>query len=139
MKLDVSAFLADPKLIVALGPHGTPVDCDGERQLFCQGDLPTGIYIFEGGEVVLSMRSTDGSPLLSGKALPGSILGLPAVIGNVEYSLSAVARGGSRVSFVSRETATQLMLSEPVLSMMILKVLAAEVRTARIALTRNRD
>jgi hypothetical protein len=37
------------------------------------------------------------------------------------------------VSFVPREDFSNLMLTEPGLAVLILKVLAAEVRTARIA------
>jgi CRP-like cAMP-binding protein len=55
------------------------------------------------------------------------------VIGNQGYSLSAYARKGAKIRFVGREEFSRLMLTEPTMAMLILRVLAAEVRTARIA------
>ncbi len=135
MKLDSSAFVADQELIRALKGRSTPVDCDQDRELFSQGDAPTGVYILLGGTIMLSMRSTSGESLMNTPALPGSLLGLPGLIGNAAYSLSAHALKGAEVSFVSREEFTRLMLNEPPLSVLILRVLAAEVRTARRTLT----
>lgn len=135
MKLDAAAFVADPILIRALRERATPVNCDHDRELFRQGDEPTGIYILHGGDVTLSMESSTGDLLMSTPVAPGSLLGLPGLIGNVAYSLSASAYEGAEVSFVSKQDFTSLMLTEPSLSVMILRVLAAEVRTARHALT----
>jgi CRP-like cAMP-binding protein len=56
------------------------------------------------------------------------------VIGNVPYSLSARAKKGSFVSFIKREDFSRLMLTDPSVSVGVLRVLAAEVRTARMAL-----
>jgi CRP-like cAMP-binding protein len=69
------------------------------------------------------------------RAQPGSLLGLPGLVGNRPYSLSVFANAGSEVSFVSQQVFSELMLSEPGLSMMILRVLANEVRSARMAMT----
>lgn len=135
MNLDSSAFVADAELVRALKERSTPVNCDQDRELFRQGDAPTGVFILLGGTIVLSMRSVSGESLMNAPALPGSLLGLPGLIGNAAYSLSAQALKGAEVSFVSREEFTHLMLTEPALSVLILKVLAAEVRTARLALT----
>jgi CRP-like cAMP-binding protein len=79
------------------------------------------------------MLDLEGGRVLDLRALPGSLLGLPAVISNIAYSLSATALPGAEVSFVPREDFSNLMLTEPGLAVLILKVLAAEVRTARIA------
>ena len=45
MQLDPSAFLADPELIKALDKRATPFLCAEDRVLFCQGDLPTGLFV----------------------------------------------------------------------------------------------
>jgi CRP-like cAMP-binding protein len=79
------------------------------------------------------MCDEDGDVVLNMAAEAGSLLGLPGVVGNCPYSLSAAARKGSEVGFVSREEFSKLMLTEPGLAVLILRVLAAEVRTARIA------
>ena len=134
MKMDAAAFVAEPGLLEALSKHASPVECDQDRVLFKQGDEPDGLYIVHGGMVLLSMKSTLGDELMRMPAAAGSLLGLPGLIGNVGYSLSAFAKQGAQVSFVSREEFGRLMLTEPSISVGILRVLAAEVRTARMAL-----
>jgi CRP-like cAMP-binding protein len=134
MKMDATAFVADSGLIDALEKHGTPVRCDGDRVLFNQGDAPEGLYILHSGEVTLIMKSQVGEVVMRIPAAPGSLLGLPGLIGEAAYSLSAVAKPGAAVSFVEREEFCRLMLSEPRISVGILRVLAAEVRTARLAM-----
>lgn len=131
MKLDPSAFLADPELILALKDHSTSICCDAEQVLFRQGEIPAGLYILNCGEATLTMDSPGGKPLISTKAAPGSLLGLPGLIGNQPYTLSAVARTGAELSFVSRDDFAALMVSNPPLSLKVLQVLAAEVRSAR--------
>jgi CRP-like cAMP-binding protein len=90
-----------------------------------------GIFILHKGVVTLSMMSQDGHSLLAAQARPGSILGLPGVISNEPYTLSASAGAGSEVRFVSRDDLTALMHSDPAMSIKMLQVLAAEVRSAR--------
>lgn len=135
MKLDSAAFVADLALIDALKKRSTPIDCTQDRVLFNQGDEPNGLYILHSGEVRLTMKSPVGDQLMSMAAVPGSLLGLPGLVGNHAYSLSAFARMGAVVSFVSKDEFSSLMLKEPSVSVMILRVLAAEVRTARMALS----
>ena len=80
------------------------------------------------------MASPDGKPILSAHAAEGSLLGLPGLIGNEPYTLTAIAHRGAELSFVTRAQFTSLMQSDPLLSMTILQVLAAEVRSARNAI-----
>jgi CRP-like cAMP-binding protein len=63
------------------------------------------------------------------------LLGLPGLLGNGAYTLSAIAPVGSRLSFVPRDNFTSLMQSDPRLSFKILQVLAAELRSARHVLS----
>ncbi len=134
MDFDPTAFVADPELIRALDARSTPVPCHTDRLLFRQDEPSVGVYILHEGEAALTMDSPTGQQLFSVRAAAGSLLGLPGLIGNQPYSLSAVACAGARVSFVSRAEFTALMQTDPLLSLKILRVLAAEVRTARRAL-----
>ena len=134
MNFDPSAFVGDQALVGTLLERARAIDCSHDRVLFCQGDVPSGIYVVLNGEVTLVMESLSKEILISVPAEPGSLLGLPGLVGNCPYSLSAYAKRGSHVSFVSREDFSALMMSEPTLSMMILKVLASEVRSARVAM-----
>ncbi len=80
---------------------------------------------------MITMENASGEPLMRMSAQPGSLLGLPAVVGNVGYALSADASKGAKVSFVSREDFSSMMLTEPCLALKVVEVLAAEVRSGR--------
>jgi CRP-like cAMP-binding protein len=135
VEFDPSAFVADPELIRALEKRSTALPCGGERVLFRQGDAPAGLYIVNKGEATVSMDSPAGDAVLSIQAAAGSLLGLPGLVGNKPYTLTAVACKGAEVSFVKREDFASLMQTEPLLSLKILEVLAAEVRSARRAIS----
>ncbi len=135
MKLDSSAFVAKPELVQALEKRSTAVTCSGDHVLFRQGDLPAGLYILGAGEITLTMTSPNGKQILSAQAHPGSLLGLPGLISNAPYTLSAIACNGAQLRFISREEVTKLMQNEPLLALKMLEVLAAEVHSARHALS----
>jgi CRP-like cAMP-binding protein len=135
VKLDPSAFVADPELIQALEKHSTAISCDADRVLFNQGDDPQGLYILDQGETTLTMASPTGEQLMSIQAHAGSLLGLPGLIGDEPYTLTAIARNGARLSFVPRDEFTSLMSADPLLAIKMLQVLAAELRSARRALS----
>ena len=135
MNLDPSAFVADKELLDALEQRSTRVICDEDRVLFRQGDTPTGLYVLRSGSATLSMTSHTGEPLLSVPVPAGALLGLPGFVGDRPYSLTAKAAKGAELGFVSREQFSDLMLNNPSLSLKLLSVLAAEVRSARNAIS----
>jgi CRP-like cAMP-binding protein len=132
---DSSAFVADPELIRTLETRSTPLVCETERLLFNQDDPAFGVFIVQEGGVTLTMNARDGARIFTIPALPGSLLGLPALISDQPYSLTAIAHSGAKVSFVSRSDFFALVQADPQLSLKMLQVLAAEVRTARQALS----
>jgi CRP-like cAMP-binding protein len=135
MQLDPSAFLADSELLQALEKRSTPIICNEDRVLFNQGDASVGLYILSRGEATLSMDSGKNAAIFSCQATAGSLLGLPGLIANQPYSLTAIAHPGAQVGFISRDDFNALMQSESPLMVKILQVLAAEVRSARMAIT----
>ena len=134
MQLDPTAFLADSELIQALEKLSTPTICHEDRLLFRQGDPAVGLYILSKGEAVVSMNAGTDAIAFSCIATSGSLLGLPGLIANEPYSLSATARKGASVGFISQDEFTRLMQTELPLMVKILQVLAAEVRSARLAI-----
>jgi len=134
VKLDPSAFVADPELVRALEDRSTAISCSADRVLFRQGEIPAGLYILCQGEATLTMRSSAGESVLSVAAASGSLLGLPGLVGNEPYTLTALARSGAQLGFVTRDDFDALMQSDPLLSFKVLQVLAAEVRSARNAI-----
>ena len=134
MKLDPAAFHADPELLHGLEPISAPITCNDYRVLFRQGDNPDGLYILISGCATLTMNSPLGQQLVSIEPDPGSVLGLPGLIGNEPYTLTAVAHPGAVLGFISREQFLAIMSSNQRLAFKVLQVLAAEVRSARNAL-----
>lgn len=134
MQFDPSAFVADPELLNALEERATPVACAEDVVLFQQGEPAIGLYIVQKGEATLSINDADGPPIVSFKTGAGALLGLPGVLGNQTYSMTGVGQAGAKIGFVARSDFNDLMESNPKLSLKILQVLAAEVRTARRAL-----
>jgi CRP-like cAMP-binding protein len=134
MEQSSAVFEADRELIRALERRSQSVSCAEDRVLFSQGETPNGLYILRIGEVALTMRSDAGGVVIRLRVVSGSLLGLPAVIGNQPYSLTAVARKGSEVRFVAGRDFEYTLRIEPSLYPKVLQVLAAEVRAARKAL-----
>ena len=134
VQLDPAAFVADPMLIRVLNKRTVRVPCETERVLFRQDEPAIGIFIVHKGGVTLSLMSQDGHSLFAAQARPHSILGLAGVISDKPYTLSATAGGGAEISFISSADLKALMEAEPPLSIKILELLAAEVRSARKAL-----
>jgi CRP-like cAMP-binding protein len=129
-----SAFVADPELLGELEKRATPIAVGADRILFRQGDSPRGVFILSRGVVRLTTKS-DGDAVLSVQAAPGSLLGVPAVVGAKPYSLTAEALDGARISLLSCDEFVHLMRTEPILSFRVLQVLAEEVRFARESLS----
>ena len=135
VNFDSSSFVAEKELIEALEKRSSSVVCAEQRLLFAQGADPKGLYILRSGRATLSMESPTGTVLLSISLHPGSLLGLPALIGNEPYTLTATAEAGAELAFVTREDFNSLMISDPTIAVRVLRVLAAEVRTARHAIS----
>ena len=135
MNFDSSSFIAERGLIEVLEKLSSTVVCTESRVLFSQGSSPTGLYVLRRGKATLSMESPTGGTLMSITLQPGSLLGLPALIGNEPYTLTAIAEENSELGFVSREDFNSLMISDPSMAGRVLRVLAAEVRAARHAIS----
>lgn len=134
VQIDPAAFVSDAMMIRVLSKRTVQVPCETERVLFRQDEPAIGIFIVHKGSVTLSLMSQDGHSLFAAQARPYSILGLAGVIGDKPYTLGATAGGGAEISFISSADLKALMEAEPPLSLKILELLAAEVRSAHKAL-----
>lgn len=136
MQLDPSAFVADADLLEALASRATPFSCAEERVLFRQGDHAVGLYILQTGKALLTMASPSGETILSFETGPGSLLGLPGVVSDQPFTLTAIAQTGAEVCFLSHDQFRTIMQTSPLIAFKILQVLAAEVSAARRAIIR---
>jgi len=123
-------FLADPELAREIEKRSEPWEPDPEGVLFRQGDLPTALYFVKSGEVALGME-TDNRMVMCVRAGAGSLVGLPAVVGNKPYSMTAAPCAGAEISKIGSEEFKALIGSDPALALKALQTLAAEVRLAR--------
>lgn len=137
VNFDSSAFVAERELIEALEKRAALLTCAEDRVLFTQGQAPNGLFMLRSGKATLTMESPTGSTIMCVTAFAGSLLGLPALIGNEPYTLTAKAFKGAELGFVTREDFSSLMLTDPSLAIKVLRVLAAEVRTARHAISES--
>jgi CRP-like cAMP-binding protein len=131
-----NSFIADPKLFQSLEQRSVSMPCSKGQILFKQGEVPIGLYLLKTGKASLIVKTDKGKEVVHLTVGAGSILGLPAIVGNEPYTLSATACHGSEVSFVSRKDFEELMQEEPCLFPKVLEILAAEVRSARFVLSR---
>jgi CRP-like cAMP-binding protein len=97
--------------------------------LFLQGDPPEHLYFLKSGEATLTMHSK-GRDVLRVRAVAGSLLGLPAMVGNAPYTMKAQADGNAEVYRLGRDDFQKLMTSQQ-FSQAVLRILASEVRAAR--------
>ena len=135
LNIDSSAFIAERELIETLERRSSTVVCRERQRLFSQGADPTRLYILRKGRATLTMESPTGGIIISITLYPGSLLGRPALVGNEPSTLTATAEEGAELGFVTREDFNSLMLSDRTIAVRILRILAAEVRTARHAIS----
>ena len=125
------AFVADTVLLTALRAHAEAHVCQGIETLFCQGGLPEAVFLLREGQVTLTTEAAGRRRVFARQTMPGSIFGLPGVIGDTPYSLTAMADSGTQLEVVSREAFHRLLRERPEMSFHALRILAAEVQAAR--------
>jgi CRP-like cAMP-binding protein len=123
------------ELVAAIEKWSFPVLFRSGDVIFNLGDRPNDTYFVKTGEVVLTMPVSGGGEWTA-RAGEGSILGLPAIMGNEPYSLTATVSRDSLICRISRENFHQLMQENPGVCCNVLQILASEVLAARSALSR---
>ena len=136
MKLDPSAFVADPDLIQEFKSCSSQVRCDEDRVLFRQGDRHAGLYILNHGVANLAVGAPGAGEIAFTPAAPGSVFGLPGLIFNESASVTVIAHKGADVSFISRSSFNHLLHTSPRLS--LLHVLAIEARSLSQAIRHSK-
>jgi CRP-like cAMP-binding protein len=129
-----SSIAEDLELIEVLKSRSLPIFCGQGRTLFVQGEACNGLYLLESGEAALVLEAPPGRAVFCASAGPGSLLGLPAVVRKKPYSMTAIVKKGSTVSFITPHDFEKLTEANPQLYPEILRLLAAEVGLARQAL-----
>jgi CRP-like cAMP-binding protein len=130
----LSECVADCELAAAIEARSTLLRIETRRTLFRQGHEPSRLFLLSAGEVVLTTKQSNGSTL-GFRAIPGSLIGLPAVAGNQPYSMTATVARNSELYAISVAIFRELVGRNPRLSFRVLEILAAEVRSARLLIS----
>ena len=101
--------------------------------LFRQGEPADCLYFVKSGEASLTMQA--GGKEVRIRAGQGSLLGIPAIVGNQPYSMTATAGSDTEISRLSSVAFNDLLKIEPKMQQAVLRILAGEVRVARQALS----
>ena len=101
--------------------------------LFRQGESADCLYFMKSGESTLTMQA--GDKKFSIRAGQGSLLGIPAIVGNQPYSMTAKACWDAEIFRLSSVVFNDLLKTEPKMQQAVLLILAGEVRVARQALS----
>jgi len=132
----LSEILADAELCAEIEKWSEPSFVKENEILFRQGDAPDHAFFVQAGEIVLTMYVA-GDAIWRVRATKGCLVGLPAVVGNEPYSMTATAVRDSQICKISRADFHQLTQQNPRLCCNVLQILAGEVHGARKALSRS--
>jgi CRP-like cAMP-binding protein len=110
----------------------TPSHFTKSSLLFSQGEQARGVFLVEAGPVGLLLKlAPKRRTVLQRRAEKGSVLGLPATLNNVAYSLTAKAMDEVEVAFVTRERLIEVINDNTSLAMEIVNLLSVEVLDLR--------
>jgi len=130
----LSEVLADAEVCAEIEKWSAPSFVKKGEILFRQGDTPGYAFFVKTGEIALTM-SVSGDALWRVRAMKHSLVGLPAIVGNEPYSMTAKVASDSEICRISRDDFNRLTQQNPRLCGNVLQILAGEVREARKALS----
>jgi CRP-like cAMP-binding protein len=124
-------FQAPRTVQQAIGRIGAAKSIKTDAVLFRQGDPVKGVFLIRSGKIALTLAN-GRKQKHCWIADAGSVLGLPATVRNKNYSLTAKAVEDSKLTFVSRTKMQRLLLSDAILCLETVRILASEVRSMRL-------
>ena len=130
--------IARPQLAAELERHGSLFAPEKDSILFREGEEANAVYYLKVGEGRLAMLAGE-TKIVSMRIVAGSVLGLPAVMGGKPYSLTASVAGQAEIYRIDRDNFKAILERDAGSCMDALRILAAEVRFARIALRDHLD
>lgn len=129
--------IASRELALAVERWAKSITAPAGDILFRQGDAPEAVFYLKAGEIKLTMQAGERT-IMSASVPAGSLLGLPAIMGNKPYSLTAAAVGQVEVYRMSHDDFKRMILQDQ-LCFDVVRILAGEVHSARVALAECLD
>lgn len=133
----LSEYFAPEELRAVFKVNAEMHSFNRDQVLFQKGALGKSVYLVVAGQVEL-MVPVSAFRAIRFRATPGSLIGLPAAFSNEPYSVTAIALRGTELAELGREPFCEMVKADASLSFAILKILAAETRAARAAITELR-
>jgi CRP/FNR family transcriptional regulator len=128
---DASAYRAADELVQALTPAGTKQSVKRGERIFSFGDEAKGVYLIESGTVRASLPGAPGRELVSHKAGPGSVLGLPSALCANSYQFDVEAIEAVEAVFLPTGTVNEILRQQPALGMQVMNMMCDELSALR--------
>lgn len=120
-----AARAANLRLIEALARHESVATPECGVTLFDRGETPGGVYVLLDGSVEMLFGESAFKPIFL--SVPGTILGLNAIVSDRAMDYTARAAEGTIVGWVPKSTFFGVLERNPALWMDVLKVLSRDV------------
>jgi len=120
-----------PAVHTELEALGTPRNFRRGAIIFAEGESPRGIFVIKKGKVHLQLHHDSGQLANIREVGPGGVIGLPAVLGNRPYSLTAQTQETTDTIFIARQNLLEFLRDNPSICLQLLGTLSAEVSSMR--------
>ena len=126
-----SIFCALNKLELAnLSESKSHISYKKGQTVFYEGNHPHGLYCIYSGKVKIHKLGHDGKDQILRLAKTGNIIGYRALLSDDYYHASATAIENSVICFFPKKDYQNLIISNPTLSMQIIKLLSTDLKSA---------
>jgi len=133
----MGTLLAPDALKEQLEIVGSPIKKGLGSFLFRRGDEVSGVFLISRGAIRLGLeRDLPGFP--ARRLGPGSVVGLPATLSDMPYSLTAEVLEESEVVYVPRPQLLDLLREKPDLCFHVMTILSEELTQTRAAIEHTR-
>ncbi len=105
------------------------------QTIFYEDRQPHGVYCIHSGKVKIHKYGENGQEQIVRFARPGSIIGYRALLNGDKYSASATALENTLACYFPKQTFIELLKSNHDFSLLTIRQLAADLRTAEHMLT----
>lgn len=105
------------------------------QALFNEGSYPRGLYCVKSGKIKVSQEGLDGKDQIVYLISDGDVMGHRAILGDDQYSCSAIAMEDSHVCFIPKNPFYTMVQNNPKLALNIAHLLANELKEAEQKIT----
>lgn len=103
--------------------------------VFCEGNIPSGLFCINTGKVKIHKLGSDGREQIVRFAKPGNVIGYRAMLSDDRYFATATALEDTSICFYPKSSYLELLKSDPEISLQTIKILASDLRSAEMMIT----